>query len=83
MRYEVVTLEYKSYSVVSVNVPISVGVGFRADSGYRKIAGGVVVKTAYDIKKRSLSATRRTEYRDELSLPERKGESLKRLNRLG
>ena len=55
VRDEVVALEDEAYSVVSVNVPISVSVFLGTAAADHKIAVGVVVKTADDVEKCGLS----------------------------
>ena len=71
MRNEVVALEDKSYSVISVYVPVSVGIRFRASAVDYKISVGILIKTADNVKKRRFSAARRTENRDEFASSER------------
>ena len=66
LRYQIVTLKYKTYPLVTVGIPIAVAVFFGGNAVYAHFAGSIMVKSAYYIQKRSLTAPRRTQHRHEL-----------------
>ena len=68
-------------AVVSVDVPVSVLIKLCALSGNDKVTGGVMVKSAYNVKESRFTASRRTEYGNELLLSAGNTYTLKRLNR--
>ena len=70
MGNEVVALEDKSYSVVSVNVPVSVLIILGASATDNKVTGGVMVEAANQVQKRGLSATGGTENRNKFLVSE-------------
>ena len=76
MRYQVVALENETDTVVSVDVPISVTVELCTSAVYDEIAVGIMIKTANDVKKRGLAASRRSEHADKLVLSEAEIDSL-------
>ena len=78
MRDEVVALENKAYRVVAVRIPVAVGERSRRFMSDVKLAGGVTVKSADDIEKRSLAAAGGTEYRNKLIRTERQRDFMKR-----
>ncbi len=70
VRNEVVALEYKSYSVVAVGIPVVVLIILRGLALDYKVARRVFVESAYDVQKRRLSAAGCAENRDKLVAPE-------------
>ena len=64
--------------MVAVNVPVLVGVEFRAFPVYRKVAGSVSVKSADDIQKGGFSAPGRTENGHEFAFSEFKRDAFQR-----
>ena len=65
MGNEVVRLKHEADAVISVYVPIAVGIIFRGNAADDEIAGRVMVESADDVQKRCFSASRRTEYGNE------------------
>ena len=59
MRDQIVTLEYESYRVIPVGIPIPVFIFLSGYSINDKIAAVIAVQPANDIKKRRLSRTAR------------------------
>ena len=82
MRDKIVALEYKTYGMVAVDVPVCGFVLLRGLPVDYKIAAGVLVKTAYDVQQRSLAAARLTQDTYQLALTERDGHSLEGVHRL-
>ena len=70
MHNEVVALKYKADRVIAVGIPISIGKLLRRAPVDGKVAAGVTVKTADDVKQRGLSAPRRAKNRYKFMLSE-------------
>ena len=71
MRNEVVALKYETYRMITVNVPVLIGIKLRAFAFDDEIARSVAVKPADNVQKRGFSAARRTENGNELAFSER------------
>ena len=82
VRNKVIGLKNEAYTMVSVNVPISVTVELRALTVDNQVTRGVSVKTAHDVKQRGLSASRGAEDRNEFSVTEGYIHTAKRVYRL-
>ena len=49
MRDKIVTLEYETYAVVAVGIPVAVFVFLGGNAVYYKVAGSISVQPAYDV----------------------------------
>jgi hypothetical protein len=70
MGDQVIALEDKADAVVSVNVPVAIGVFLGASGCDKQITRGIFVKTADDVKQGGLAASGRAENGNELLLTE-------------
>ena len=70
MGNEIVALENEAYSVVSVNVPVSVLIVLCASAADDKIARRVVVESADEVQKCGFSTSRRSENGNEFLVSE-------------
>ena len=76
VRYQVIGLEYETYAVVAVGIPIAVLIIFGGDALDYKVARRVMVESADDVQKGGFAAARRAENRHELVAAERKAYAL-------
>ena len=65
MRNEIIGLKHEPDAVIAICVPILIGIIFCGFTFDDEIARSVSVQTADDVQKRSFSAPRRTDHRDE------------------
>ena len=79
VRDEVVALEDEANAVVSVGVPVLVGVVLGGDAVHDDVAGVGVVKAAEDVEEGGLARARRAQHRHELALAKRDGDPVQRL----
>ena len=70
LRYQIVTLKYKTYPLVTVGIPIAVAVFFGGNAVNAHFAGSIMVKSAYYIQKRSLAAPRRSQHGHKFAVSE-------------
>ena len=62
MRYQIITLEYKSDRMIPISVPLSVGKILRRFAAYDQISGRVVIQSSDYIKQRRFTAAVSAEY---------------------
>ena len=82
VRNQVIALENKADTVVSVYVPVAVTVKLCADTIDNKITGGVSVKTANNVKHGGLTASGRAENGNEFSVTKNDINATKSIDRL-
>ncbi len=81
MGNEVIGLEDEADSVVSIDIPVMVDEVLGGSSFDDEIAGCIVVKSTEDVQQSSLSASGRTENRNEFILSEIEADSLECVDR--